>query len=193
MCGLITRQLRTAIELYREAIRFTAKSRVYKTAFMRFRENVWMSDYVKRGGKGSAGSHSMPSATVALKKPFKSFSLFLSLAKTMSIKFSTRVKQKQTPKNQRELPTEKFTTISQERCLQFTTTKYLRRWRERRTKQTPKSAAAILFQMLCTAFFLSSNDHLLMCTYSKTRLFCGDGILSSFATQLGASATVSSV
>ncbi len=99
---------------------------------LQFRENVWMSDYVKRGGKGSAGSHSMPSATVALKKPFKSFSLFLSLAKTMSIKFSTRVKQKRTPKNQRELPTEKFTTISQERCLQFTTTKYLRRWRERR-------------------------------------------------------------
>ena len=169
MCGLITRQLRTAIELYREAIRFTAKSKVqnsFYAAIQRECLDEWLCE--KRGGEGSTGSHSMPSATVALKKPFKSFSLFLSLAKTMSIKFSTRVKQKRTPKNQRELPTEKFTAISQERCLQFTTTKYLRRWRERRpaTKnqtKTPKSAAAILFQMLCTAFFLSSNDHLLMC------------------------------
>jgi hypothetical protein len=133
MCGLITRQLRTAIELYREAIRFTAKSKVqnsFYAAIQRECLDEWLCE--KRGGEGSTGSHSMPSATVALKKPFKSFSLFLSLAKTMSIKFSTRVKQKRTPKNQRELPTEKFTTISQERCLQFTTTKYLRRWRERR-------------------------------------------------------------
>jgi hypothetical protein len=33
MCGLITRQLRTAIELYREAIRFTAKSKVQNSFY----------------------------------------------------------------------------------------------------------------------------------------------------------------
>ena len=155
----ITRQLRTAIELYREAIRFTAKSKVQNSFYGIQRE--CLDEWLCETWRGSAGSDSMPSATVALKKPFKSFSLFLSLslslAKTMSIKFSTRVKQKQTPENQRE--------NYQQRNLQPLAKRDACNLRRPTKKQTnPKSAAAILFQMLCTAFFLSSNDHLLMCT-----------------------------
>ena len=120
----ITRQLRTAIELYREAIRFTAKSKVQNSFYGIQRE--CLDEWLCETWRGSAGSDSMPSATVALKKPFKSFSLFLSLSLSRKNNVNQIFNAGETKTNagesKRELPTEKFTTISQERCLQFTTT-----------------------------------------------------------------------
>ena len=91
---------------------------------MGFRENVWMSDYVKRGGDqlDPIRCHQQQQHLKSLSKASLFFSLSLSRKNNVNQIFNAGETKTNAGESKRELPTEKFTTISQERCLQFTTT-----------------------------------------------------------------------